>query len=260
LVSNQMAFAPPPARRSRAWLAVVAVVAAVAVIATGVIIALNVGGDATNANPTAGQTTSKSSAAERSATTTAAPPTLSPPTLVGTPGNYETIQTYIQKNGIEEKSQHRGDTSAPTVLVPIPEGWRDAGDESPNFAYQTLVYDGRDAPNSRPFLVVILSKLTGNVDPATVFGLASGELNNLSGWQSDNPGTIGKLDGYSQYQLGGTWNSEGKPQVVIQKTVILDWKQGFYVLQINSYAAPEYRPILDRMMVSVEKATRIYPP
>jgi hypothetical protein len=47
---------------------------------------------------------------------------------------------------------------------------------------------------------------------------------------------------------------------VIQKTVILDWKQGFYVLQINSYAAPEYRPILDRMMVSVEKATRIYPP
>ena len=198
--------------------------------------------------------------AERSATTTAAPPTLSPPTLVGTPGNYETIQTYIQKNGIEEKSQHRGDTSAPTVLLPIPEVWRDAGDESPNFAYQTLVYDGRDAPNSRPFLVVILSKLTGNVDPATVFGLASGELNNLSGWQSDNPGTIGKLDGYSQYQLGGTWNSEGKPQVVIQKTVILDWKQGFYVLQINSYAAPEYRPILDRMMVSVEKATRIYPP
>ena len=258
LLSNQMAFTPPRARRSRRWLAVIAGVAAVALVAAGVIIALNVGGG--DGRSVATSTSSLSTARRTSTTSSATPTTLVPPTLVGTPGNYETIQTYIQKNGIEEKSEHRGDTSAPTILVPIPAGWRDAGDESPNFAYQTLFYDGPDAPNSRPFLVVILSKLTGNVDPATVFSLASGELYNLPGWEPGSPGSVGKLDGYPQYQLGGTWNSEGKPQAVIQKTVILDWKQGLYVLQINSYSEPDYRPILDRMVVSVDEVTRIYPP
>lgn len=35
---------------------------------------------------------------------------------------------------------------------------------------------------------------------------------------------------------------------------------GFYVLQINTYAAPEYRPILDRMVAAIDKDARIYPP
>ena len=31
------------------------------------------------------------------------------------------------------------------------------------------------------------------------------------------------------------------------------------MLKINSYSEPDYRPILDRMVVSVDKVTRIYP-
>jgi serine/threonine-protein kinase len=258
LLSHQLAFTRPPARRSRVWVAVVAGVVAVALIAAGVVIALNVGGDDTTANQTS--KSSETSTSRRSSATTSTPMTFAPPTLVGVPGNYETIQTYIQKNDLEEKSQHRGDTSAPTVLTPMPDGWRDAGSESPNFAYQTLVYDGADAPNSRPYLIVILSKVTGNVDPQTVFSLASGELYNLPGWVPDNPGAVGKLDGYPEFQLSGVWTSEGKPQVVAQKTVVLNWKQGFYVLQINTYAAPEYRPILERMVAAVDKDAKIYPP
>jgi serine/threonine protein kinase len=44
LVHDQMAFASPP-RRSRAWIAVVAGIVAVMLVATGVIVALNVGDD-----------------------------------------------------------------------------------------------------------------------------------------------------------------------------------------------------------------------
>jgi hypothetical protein len=32
------------------------------------------------------------------------------------------------------------------------------------------------------------------------------------------------------------------------------------VLQINTYAAPEYRPILERMVAAVDKDAKIYPP
>jgi serine/threonine-protein kinase len=261
LVHDQMAFASPP-RRSRAWIAVVAGIVAVMLVATGVIVALNVGDDDT-ADGSSTSTLRPATTSSRSSTsaTTSAPPTAFPmPTLVGTPGNYQTIQTYIQQNGIDEQGQHRGNTTAPTILTPIPDGWRDAGSESPNFAYQTLLYDGADAPNSRPYVIVILSKLVGNVDPAKVFSVASGELYNLAGWVPDNPGRVGKLEGYPEFELSGQWDSDGKRTAVTQKTVLLNWKQGFYVLQINLNSAPEYRPILDRMIASIDQDARIYPP
>ena len=187
LVHNQLAFGPPP-RRSRRWIGIVAGIVAVVLVATGVIVALNVNGadsaGGSSTSPTRAATTS--SRASSSTGATAFPM----PTLVGTPGNYQTIQTYIQQNGIEEQSEHRGDTKAPTILTPIPDGWRDAGSESPNFAYQTLLYDGPDAPDSRPYVIVLVSKLVGNVDPAKVFAAAPGELYNLAGWVPDNPGKV----------------------------------------------------------------------
>ena len=42
--------------------------------------------------------------------------------------------------------------------------------------------------------------------------------------------------------------------------MILNWKQGFYVLQMNLNSAPEYRPILDRMVSAIDTDARIYPP
>jgi serine/threonine protein kinase, bacterial len=261
LVSNQLAFNRPP-RRSRRWLIVAAVVA-VALVATGVIVALNVGGDDNAADGSATSTLRPATTLPRDSSSTAAsatPTTFPMPALVGTPGNYQTIQTYIQQNGIEEQGQHRGDTKAPTIVTPMPDGWRDAGAESPNFAYQTLLYEGADAPNSRPYVMVVLSKLVGNVDPARVFALASGELYNLAGFVPDNPGKVATLQGYPEFELSGQWDSNGKPTVVIQKTVMLNWKQGFYVLQVNLNAAPEYRPIIDRMNAAIDADARIYQP
>ena len=261
LVSNQMAFAPP-SRPSRWRLAVIAGVVAVVLVAVGVIVALNVGGDEDSAAGSATPTMRPATTSRRDgAGTTGATPTAFPmPTLVGQPGNYQTIQTYIQQQGIQEVSQHRGDTSAPTVLTPMPDGWRDAGPESPNFAYQTLLYDGAEAPNSRPYVVVVLSKLVGDVDPAKVFALASGELYNLAGWVPDNPGKVATLQGHPEFELSGQWDSNGKPTDVIQKTVLLNWKQGFYVLQLNLNSAPEYRAIIDRMVAAIDTDARIYPP
>jgi hypothetical protein len=237
----------------------VAGVVVVMLVATGVIVALNVGGDDSAADGSSTPTLRPATTPSRP--TTSATPTAFPmPTLVGTPGNYSTIQTYIHQNGIEEEGQHRGDTKAPTILTPIPDGWRDAGPESPNFAYQTLRYDGADAPNSRPYVLVILSKLVGNVDPEKVFALAPGELYNLAGWVPDNPGKVAKLQGYPEFELSGQWDSNGKRTAVTQKTALLNWKQGFYVLQINLNSAPEYRAILDRMTAAIDTDARIYPP
>jgi serine/threonine-protein kinase len=260
LVHNQMAFTPPP-KKSRRWMVAVAGVVAVMLVATGVIVALNVGGDDSAAEGSSTPTLRPATTPSRPTSSTSATPTVFPmPTLVGTPGNYQTIQTYIQQSGIEEQGQHRGDTKAPTIVTPIPDGWRDGGSESPNFAYQTLLYEGADAPNSRPYVIVILSKLVGNVDPEKVFSSAPGELYNLPGWVPDNPGKVAKLDGYPEFELSGQWDSNGKRAAVTQKTVILNWKQGFYVLQINLNSAPEYRPILDRMIAAIDTDARIYAP
>jgi hypothetical protein len=231
-------------------------------VATGVIVALNVGGadSAADGSSTATLRPATTSGRPSSSTTSAAPTAFPMPTLVGTPGNYQTIQSYIQQSGIEEQSQHRGDTKAPTIVTPIPDGWRDAGSESPNFAYQTLLYEGADAPNSRPYVIVIISKLVGNVDPEKIFSSASGELYNLPGWVPDNPGKVATLVGYPEFELSGQWDSNGKRTAVTQKTVILNWKQGFYVLQFNLNSAPEYRPILDRMAAAIDTDARIYPP
>jgi hypothetical protein len=107
---------------------------------------------------------------------------------------------------------------------------------------------------------VIISKLVGNVDPEKVFSSASGELYNLPGWVPDNPGKVAKLLGYPEFELSGQWDSNGKRTAVTQKTVILNWKQGFYVLQFNLNSAPEYRPILDRMIAAIDTDARIYAP
>jgi serine/threonine protein kinase, bacterial len=262
LLHNQMAFAPPP-RRSRRWIAVVAGVVAVVLVVTGVVVAMNLGGGDTAADGSSTSTLRPATTLSRpssSATTTAMPTAFPMPTLVGTPGNYQTIQTYIQQSGIEEQSQHRGDAKAPTIVLPTPDGWRDAGAESPNFAYQTLLYEGPDAPDSRPYVMVIVSKLVGNVDPAKVFAAAPGELYNLAGWAPDDPGKVAKLDGYPEFELSGQWDSSGKRTAVTQKTVLLNWKQGFYVLQLNLNSAPEYRPILDRMIAAIDTDARIDPP
>lgn len=256
LVSSQLAFQPPP-RRKRGWLAVGAVAVVAAVAVTAVVLATGSDDGAATATGTDGSTTT-------SATATAWPT----PTPIEAPGGgYEDIESYLNANGFAGTYQHRGDEDAPTVVMPIPPGWRDEqGNVKPNFAYQMLVYDGPHAGEYPPFVIVSLSKLPDDVDAADVEALwarASGELYNLDGWVADGPGWVGTLDGHREFEQNGTWVPSGKPQLITHKSVFLQWPRGVYLLQINIYAALGDVDIRDRIVDDLDEVhtgIQIFPP
>ena len=103
-------------------------------------------------------------------------------------GPNPTIASYIAENNIQETPVKRGDPGAPTIDLPIPEGWEPAGENTPEWAYGAIIYTGPEAAEYSPSIVALVSKLTGNVDPQKIIDLAPGELQNLAGWKASNEG------------------------------------------------------------------------
>jgi hypothetical protein len=62
--------------------------------------------------------------------------------------------------------------------------WEPAGADTPDWAYDAIVYNGPDVGQYTPSIVALVSKLAGNVDPQKIIDLAAGELNNLPGWKA----------------------------------------------------------------------------
>jgi hypothetical protein len=182
--------------------------------------------------------TSSSSSTESSKTSSSKSSTSKKPTVAprqeDAAGPNPTIASYIKDNGITETAVHQGDPGAPTINLPIPDGWEPAGENTPEWAYGAIVYTGPEGAEYTPSIVALVSKLTGNVDPQTVVDLAPGELSNLPGYKPLNEGASSTLGEYPAYQLGGTWDSEGQTKIVAQKTVVIPGADGLYVLQLNA--------------------------
>ena len=125
-------------------------------------------------------------------------------------GPNPTIAGYIKENNIQETPVKRGDPGSPTIDLPFPPGWEDAGPDTPEWAYGAIVYTGPEAAEYTASIVALVSKLTGNVDPQQIIDLAPGELQNLPGWSAMNEGEVSTLGEYPAFQLGGTW-AIGRP-------------------------------------------------
>ena len=156
------------------------------------------------------------------------------PRQESTQGPATTIADYIAENDIAETPVFRGDPGAPTVDLPFPEGWQDAGADTPEWAYGAIYYSGPGAEEYTPSIVALLSRLTGDVDPDAIIEYAAGELTNLPGWEPLSRGRTGTLSGFPAYQLGGTWVQDGVTKVVAQKTAVIPGADGLYVLQLNA--------------------------
>ena len=156
------------------------------------------------------------------------------PRQESTQGPATTIADYIAENDIAETPVFRGDPGAPTVDLPFPEGWQDAGADTPEWAYGAIYYSGPGAEEYTPSIVALLSRLTGDVDPDAIIEYAAGELTNLPGWEPLSRGRTSTLSGFPAYQLGGTWVQDGVTKVVAQKTAVIPGADGLYVLQLNA--------------------------
>jgi Probable lipoprotein LpqN len=125
-------------------------------------------------------------------------------------GPNPTIASYIRENNIQETPVKRGDPGSPTIDLPFPPGWQDAGADTPEWAYGAIIYTGPEAAEYTPSIVALVSKLTGNVDPQQIIDLAPGELQNLPGYEPLAEGTTSTLGDYPAYQLGASGCRTGR--------------------------------------------------
>ncbi|MBS1691039.1 MAG: LpqN/LpqT family lipoprotein [Actinobacteria bacterium] len=225
---------------------------AIAAIALGLGLA-GCGSDTTTASTTtSAETTTSSEAAE---TTTSEAPATTPEAS----GASYTIADYIRDNGIAESAVHRGDPGTPTLDLPVPPGWRDAGAGTPAIAWGAIILDDPAAATDPPTVVAIMSRLTGDVDPAKIIEYAPGEIQNLPGYGHESDGKTTTLSGFDAYQIGGTYQRDGATRMIAQKTVVIPGQDGLYVLQLNA-EGPESQlgPLMDAT-AAIDEQTTITP-
>ncbi|MGB3355768.1 MAG: LpqN/LpqT family lipoprotein [Mycobacterium sp.] len=207
-----------------------ALATALAVLATGC------GSTTTTGSGTTASESSETSTSETTTTSAAAAPSTAriAPREEAPEGPAPTIADYIVANGIQETPVSPGDPNAPFIDLPFPEGWQDAGPETPEWAYGAIYYDGPGAEEYTPSIVALVSRLDGDVDPQAILDHAPGELTNLPGWSPMSNGRESTLSGFPAFQLGGTWEQDGLAKIIAQKTVVIPGSDAVYVLQLNA--------------------------
>lgn len=230
--------------------------AAVALIATGC------GGSEPGPSETSSSESETTSETTETTSTSAAAPTTAriAPRQEAPVGPAPTIADYIKDNGIQESAVKRGDPGAPIIDLPIPEGWEDAGAETPEWAFGAIVYTGPEAAEYSPSIVAIVSKLVGDVDPQAVLDAAAGEATNLPGWSPMSDGKMTTLGEYPAFQLGGTWVQDGVTKIAAQKTVVIPSSDGsWYVLQLNADGLENQIDLVGPATLAIDDETVITP-
>ncbi|MGH3645150.1 MAG: LpqN/LpqT family lipoprotein [Myxococcota bacterium] len=223
--------------------------AAVALVALGMALA-GCGSDS--------KTTASSSSAATSSSASSSSAAPSPTASAPAAGANPTIADYIKENGITETPVKRGDPGAPTIDLPTPTGWADAGPKTPQGAYGAIVSTDPSMGADPPSIVAVLSRLTGNVDPAKIFQYAPGELKNLPGYESAGDGNNAKLGGFDAFQSGATYVKDGAKRLIAQKTVVIPAGDGngVFVLQLNAGGTEDQiAPLMDATSQIDEKTT-----
>jgi hypothetical protein len=164
---------------------------------------------------------------------------------------------YIKESGIVESPVHRGDPGSPTIDLPFPPGWEDAGNRTPEWAYGAILFTGDPAmAQDPPTIIALVSKLTGNVDPAKILEYAPGEIKNLPGYEGAPEGSPSTLSGFDATQIGGTYTKDGVKRAIAQKTVVIPGQDGLYVLQLNADGTEDQMgPLMDATSAIDEQTT-----
>jgi hypothetical protein len=227
--------------------------AAIAIVATSVSLA-GCGSSPSGDNKAATNTSASAGA------TTSAKPQPKVATRITADGPNPTIAGYFKDNHITATPVHRGDPGAPTINFPIPDGWADAGPDTPPTAYWAVVDTGPEAAKYTPSIVATVSKLDGDVDPQKLIELAAGATKNLPGFQPHGDGAEDNLGGFPAYQLGGTWKQDGQVKAVADKVVVINGKDDvIYLLELNADALPDQVEKALPATITIDEKTTITP-
>jgi len=218
-------------------------------------IAIGIGLSACGSDTKTEPSTSKQTSATSSATSSNAAPTSTPKAA----GPNKTIVDYIKENGIVEAPVHRGDAGAPTINLPFPPGWEDAGNRTPEWAYGAIVSTDPAMATNPPTVIALVSKLTGDVDPAKILEYAQGEIKNLPGYDGATEGSPSTLGGFDATQIGGTYVKAGVKHAIAQKTVVIPGQDALYVLQLNADGTEDQMGALMDATGVIDEQTTITP-
>lgn len=180
-------------------------------------------------------------------------------------GKAKTIQDYLKENEITATPVRRGEPGAPKITMGLPSNWMDAGLDTPPWAYAEALMKnslGRSdslSPNDPAVVDVLLSKLTGDVDPARILDFAPGELNNLPDYKSVSEPVRSKLSGFEAVTLGGLYMRDGQERIIAQKTVVIPTGGGVYVLQMNAEGPKVDAPALQEATAVMDEKAEIIP-
>jgi hypothetical protein len=166
---------------------------------------------------------------------------------------------YIRDSGIVEKPVKRGDPGAPTIDLPFPPGWEDAGARTPDWAYSAILSSDPALTADPPAIIALVSKLTGNVDPAKILEYAPAEITNLPGYDGAQAGSPGTLDEFDAIQIGGTYIKDGVRRAIAQKTVVIPSGDGVFVLQLNADGPEDQMTVLMDATSVIDEQTTITP-
>ena len=149
-----------------------------------------------------------------------------------------------------------GDPGSPTINLPFPPGWQDAGNRTPAWAYAAILFSDPAMAQDPPTIIALVSRLTGNVDPAKILEFAPGEIKNLPGYEGAEEGNPSTLGGFDATQIGGGYTKDGVKRVIAQKTVVIPGQDGLYVLQLNADGTEDQMgPLMDATSVIDEQTT-----
>ncbi len=169
-----------------------------------------------------------------------------------------TIPEYFSANDITVTPVRRGDPGTPVISFTVPRGWSDAGPDAPEGAYGAAFYDNSVDPDYPPSIVVLLSKLSGNADPAKILEYAPGELESLPDYIVGSRPMTSTLSGFDAVQLSGLYTREdGEQRLIAQKTVVIPASDGLYVLQMNADAPTAEAPVLQEATVLLDEGSKI---
>ena len=217
---------------------------AVAAVALGLVLT-GCGSDTKSEATSSAETTAEATSTTGEATTTSA----------NASGDNYTIVDYIRDNRIVETPVHRGDPGTPTVNLPFPPGWEDAGPHTPTWAWSAWIFTDPAMAADPPTIIALMSKLTGNVDPAKILEFAPGEIKNLPGYENQGDGSESTLGGFDAFQIGGTYE-DGAKRLIAQKTVVIPGQEGLYVLQLNADGLEnQMGPLMDATALIDEQTT-----
>ena len=226
---------------------------AIAIAAVALGLSLAGCGSDTKTEPSAEEPTT-SREATSTTTSGAAPSTPAKPA-----GQNYTIVDYVRDSGIVETSVKRGDPGSPTIDLPFPPGWEDAGSRTPTGAYTAISSTEPAFDADPPTIIARVSKLTGNVDPAKILQFAPGELRNLPGYDGAAEGSPSQLSGFDASQIGGTYTKNGVTRAIAQKTVVIPGQDALYVLKLNAEGLEDQMGALMDATAAIDDQARITP-